>query len=320
MPRYVNPHTKNIKKRLGDIVKWQLGGFNDALPPPRAPAAFSYPNEKVEVETSMPMVTWINHSTFMISIFGINIITDPIWSNRCSPVPFIGPKRQHEPGIAIEDLPEIHMVLVSHDHYDHLDLKSVKKLHARFPNILWIIPKGLKKWFQKRGITNYSEHSWWQESMHNIQGREFVITATPCQHFSGRFFWHSNNTLWCSYVVKCKHQEKLKHFYFVGDTGYNERDFNAVGERFPDIDLSLIPIGTYVPHEFMAPVHIDPDCAVKIHQEVGSKMSVGMHWLTFKLSAEGLMQPPYDLFLSLQEANISPSSFRVLEPGQTINW
>ncbi|MBI5273477.1 MAG: MBL fold metallo-hydrolase [Chlamydiales bacterium] len=319
---YNNPHTNNIKKRVVDIVKWQLGVFQDALPPPQSPKSFEYPNQKEEIDPSKPQVVWINHSTFLISVYGMNILTDPIWSNRCSPVPFIGPKRMHAPAIKIEDLPEIHMVLVSHDHYDHLDKKSVDKLHERFPSIRWIVPKGLKPWFLKRGISNVAEHAWWQESLFSFEvgNLELVITAVPCQHFSGRLFWHSNNTLWCSYVVKFKKDRKVKYLYFVGDTGYNDYDFKTIGEHFPQIDLSLIPIGTYVPHEFMAPVHIDPEKAVKIHQEVKSKLSVGMHWKTFKLSSEGMMQPPYDLYLSLKEENINPRCFRVIDPGQAINW
>lgn len=320
--QYNNPHSKDIKKKLSDIVKWQLGGYNDPTPRPRIPDGFTYPNPQEKVRADLPQVVWINHSTFMISIHGMNIITDPIWSNRCSPIPFLGPKRHHRPGIEIKNLPEIHMVLVSHDHYDHLDRKSVDKLHKRFPHIRWIIPKGLKNWFYRRGIMNVEENSWWKETLYSFEptGMELEITAVPCQHFSGRCFWHSNNTLWCGYVVKFKKDSDIKHLYFVGDTGYNEHDFKQIGKRFPQIDLSLIPIGTYVPYEFMAPVHISPEKAVAIHEDVHSKLSVGMHWKTFKLSGEGMDQPPYDLFLSLEKKNINPMSFRVIEPGQFINW
>lgn len=319
---YDNPHAKDTKKKLRDIIKWQLGGFNDGQPFERVPKDFVYPNPLEKPDDSKPLVSWINHSSFFISIRGMNILTDPIWSNRCSPVPFFGPKRRHPPGIAIDELPEIHMVLISHDHYDHLDKKTIIKLHQRFPNIRWVLPKGLGKWFEKRGITNYSEHLWWQESLFSFEpgNLELVITAVPCQHFSGRYFWHGNSTLWCSYVVRFSHKEETKYLYFVGDTGYNDHDFRKIGNRFPNIDLSLIPIGTYVPHEFMAPVHIDPVRAVDIHQQVKSKLSIGMHWKTFKLSSEGMEQPPYDLYKELKKRNINPLCFRAIHPGQFINW
>lgn len=321
--RFFNPHVKDIKKRLRDIVWWQFGGFKDSMPPPTPPKDFSYPNPVVEVDEGAPKVTWINHCTFLIEIDGVRIITDPIWGKRCSPFSFFGPKRLHAPAIEIEDLPEIDMVLVSHDHYDHLDRKSVDRLNKRFPLARWCVPTGLMKWFHRRGVGNVCEHQWWQHSLFRCadSNLEITVTAVPAQHFSGRGGWHQNTTLWCGFVVEFKRgDKKSKRLYFCGDTGYNPVDFKRIGERFSGFDLSLIPIGTYVPHEFMAPVHIDPEHAVKIHQDVGSSLTVGMHWKTFCLSSEGMEQPPYDLFLSMEEAGLSPLHFRAIDPGQTINW
>jgi len=316
-------HTKDIKKSLLDIVLWQCGYFNDKDTRPKPPAEFSYPKPLIEVEEREPTVNWINHSTFLVSVDGVNILTDPIWGERCSPVPFIGPKRRHPPSISIEDLPHIHVVIVSHDHYDHLCRASVKKLHARFPHILWITPKGLKPWFAKFGITNVYEHEWWEHSTHHfdLEGIEISFTAVQSQHFSGRLGWHSNKTGWAGFVAefgrKCGNHKRL---YFVGDTGYNKQDFKKIGERFESMDLSLIPIGTYVPYEFMAPVHICPEHAVDIHTDVGSKLSVGMHWKTFKLSSEGMDQPPFDLYREMEKRNMNPHKFLPLEPGEKMNW
>ncbi|MCI5051798.1 MAG: MBL fold metallo-hydrolase [Simkaniaceae bacterium] len=319
--RYKNPHVKDIKKRLVDIVWWQVGGYKDALPPPRPPKGFSYPNPSERLDEMEPQITWINHCTFLIEVDGFRILTDPIWGKRCSPFRFFGPKRHHAPAISIEDLPEIDACVVSHDHYDHLCSKSVKKLKERFPNMLWLVPVGLERWFHRRGIYNVNEHHWWQHSVVDSKALKITATAVPCQHFSGRGGWHQNNTLWAGWVLDFKRgNKKSKRLYFVGDTGYNPVDFKRIGDRFSDIDLSLIPIGTYVPHEFMAPVHIDPDKAVQIHKDVKSKLSLGMHWKTFCLSGEGMEQPPYDLYLSLAESNINPLAFRVVDPGQTINW
>jgi len=321
--QFKNPHAGDIKKTLWDILLWQIGGFRDSLPPPVPPKDFVYPNPRANLNTEEPMVHWVNHCTFLLSIDGVNILTDPIWSKRCSPVPFFGPKRCHQPSIALNKLPPIHMVLISHDHYDHLDDYTVCYLNKKFPDIEWVVPKGLKSWFKKRGMKRVTEHLWWQQSEYHPKenGPLFQVTAVPTQHFSGRSGWHSNETLWVGYMVDVKRLNgEEKRFYFVGDTGYNDVDFKKIGEQFDSIDLSMIPIGTYVPHDFMSPVHISPDRAVAIHKEVNSKLSVGMHWKTFKLSSEGMEQPPYDLFLALKEENLNPLHFRVLSPGQEINW
>ena len=321
--RFYNPYISNVKKGVWDVILWQLGSYNDPMPPPRPPKDFSYPNNKLCLLKNKPKVTWINHSTFYLDVDGMGILTDPIFSKRCSPLPFVGPKRLHPPGIQIDNLPEIHFVIVSHDHYDHLDKASVKKLNRRFPNCNWVVPKGVGNWLQRQGVKNFHEHSWWEERLatNPVSNCQITFTAVPSQHFSGRCAWHSNGTLWAGWVVDFKLKDGTsKRLYFVGDTGYNPWDFKKIGERFSYMDLSLIPIGTYVPHEFMAPVHIDPEKAVRIHAEVNSKLSVGMHWKTFRLSSEDIEQPPYDLYLSLLEKNINPQTFRVINPGQTINW
>lgn len=316
-----NPYIRDVKKSLLDIILWQCGYYNERESRPKPPEHFQYPRPKKLLKPSEPTVNWINHSTFLISVDGINILTDPIWGKRCSPVPFIGPKRRHPPALPIERLPQIHAVCVSHDHYDHLCRKSVKQLHRRFPNTLWMVPQGLKKWFLKFGITRVIEHEWWEQSTHMLEGIEVTFSSVPAQHFSGRMGWHSNTTGWSGWVVEFKRlSRENKRFYFVGDTGYNERDFKRIGERFGHMDLSLIPIGTYIPMEFMAPVHICPTRAVDIHLEVNSRLSIGMHWKTFKLSSEGMRQPPYDLYREMERRNLNPHHFLPLEPGEAFNW
>ncbi|MCH9631675.1 MAG: hypothetical protein S4CHLAM37_17000 [Chlamydiia bacterium] len=216
------------------------------------------------------------------------------------------------------------MVLVSHDHYDHLDRSTIKEIVAHNPNVLFIVPKGLKKWFEKRGITNIHELSWWESSFAHFPEQNDLsiqITAVPSQHFSGRGILNKNKTLWCGFVVKFYESGVLqKTMYFVGDTGYNPYDFKNIGEVFGSFDLSLIPIGTYLPYSFMAPVHICPEKAVKIHMEVNSKLSIGMHWKTFKLSEEMQHQPPFDLYQNMLDNKLDPLRFRAIDPGQSINW
>ena len=319
--RFVNPHIKRAKRSLIDIALWQLGFYNDQRRIKECPETFRYPNSKRKLREGSPTVTWINHCTFLVSVGKLNLLTDPIWSERCSPFSFLGPKRRHEAPLALENLPDIDIVLISHDHYDHLDKRTVMELQRRNPGITWVVPLGVKKRLQRMGMRHIIEMEWWQEIHLGIKGEEVVLTAVPSQHFSGRGLFDKNTTLWAGYVVDFVRPSKQeKRLYFVGDTGYNPKDFKKIGEEFGEIDLSLIPIGTYVPARFMAPVHICPKRAAAIHEEVGSLLSVGMHWKTFRLSSEGMEQPPYDLYCQLKKRGIDPKTFRVLEIGQTINW
>lgn len=318
--RYQNPHIKDIRRTLFDFILWKLGYYDDKSAQKKAPEGFRYPVEAPPYDPNCDFAEWINHSTYLIRSQGVHFLTDPIWSFRCSPSRFLGPKRRHEPPKEIAELPKIDYVLISHNHYDHLDKTSVKELHRQFPDIVWIVPIGVKKWFEKQGIRKVREIDWWHDAVFTLGNAKFRITAVPTQHFSGRSMWDSNKTLWNGYVVESLEQEVCKRFYFVGDTGYNPIDFKAIGEAWPHMDLSLIPIGTYVPRKFMSPVHIEPHHSVKIHKEVNSKFSLGMHWKTFHLSDEPMHQPPFDLFSALQEEGLQPESFLPIEPGQRVNW
>lgn len=314
MGRFVNPHIDNIRRTPKDFVLWSLGYFRD-IPFQKVPDGFSYPMPDIDYLPNKPWAMWIGHSTYLISMGGKNILTDPIWSKRCSPVQFFGPKRRHPPPMPIDQLPTIHYVLISHDHYDHLDRPTVEKLFARFPHITWFVPHGVKEWFTKLGIQNVVELRWWENV---VIDSTVKVTSVPAQHFSGRKSPDLNKTLWSGYVVEDLLCSKV--LYFVGDTGYNEHDFKAIGKAFPQIDLSLIPIGAYSPRKFMAPVHVEPDHAVQIHREVGSKLSLGMHWKTFRLSEEPENQPPYDLFVAMKRAELNPHHFLAVDPGHKINW
>lgn len=322
--RYVNPHIEDTKRTLKDFLLWQLGYYNDPELPAEPPPSFAYPNPIAEHAPEKPHIAWINHSSFYVSCHGINLLTDPIFSSRCSPVAFVGPKRAHPPAIELEMLPPIHMVLISHNHYDHLDERSVKRIHARNPDVLFAVPRGVKRWFERRGIKNVIELSWWEAATIQMPHEKDVsirIRGVPTQHFSGRGLFDTDATLWCGFVVDFFGSHKLpKRLYFCGDTGYNEHDFKEIGNVCGGMDLSLIPVGTYVPKQFMSPVHIGPEEATAIHQDVRSHLSVGMHWKTFRLSGEQTHQPPYDLFLSMKEKELEPLTFRILEPGQIINW
>jgi N-acyl-phosphatidylethanolamine-hydrolysing phospholipase D len=324
---FINPHIKMTRHRFKDFLLWKIGYYDEDHGGEKISHENLIFSPKQLLEKNKPKVVWVNHSTFLISVSGVNFLTDPIWSERCSPFPFLGPKRRHDPGIALSDLPKIDFVLISHDHYDHLDTRTVLSLSQIFPHLSWFVPKGVKRWFDRHKISPVYECEWWEErefslpSCPEIRGQ---ITAVPAQHFSGRKGFDLNATLWTGWVVEITSLEKdnlkTKRCYFAGDTGYNPVDFKKIGEKFSLIDLSLIPIGSYSPRAFMEVVHVNPQDAVRIHQEVGSRLSIGMHWKTFRLSDEPLDRPPYDLYQSLLKENIDPSKFIVVRPGHAINW
>jgi N-acyl-phosphatidylethanolamine-hydrolysing phospholipase D len=313
--RFSNPYTRGAKRGFFHFLLWQAGYYNEKLSP--IPDDFVFPNTCEKIDTSKPKVTWISHSTFFIEAFNHTILVDPVWSYRCSPISFIGPRCRMPILKRWDELGPISCVLISHNHYDHLDKRTVLKLFKRDPNIMWIVPKGIKKWFAH--LLPYShwkmivELAWWEHFTY----KTLTFTSVPAQHFSGRGLFDRNKTLWMGYVIECDMRKKV---YFAGDTGYNEFDFKEIGRRFGAMDLSILPIGVYAPRQFMKPIHVNPEESILIHEEVGSRLSIGGHWGTFRLSAEELQRPPYDLYCSLEKKKISTKVFRVLQPGQTINW
>ncbi len=310
--RFANPHTEDLRRTLWHLFLWKIGRYNETAIRPAMPADFVYPAQLKPFEKNVPFAQWIGHSTYLIEIDGLTILTDPVWDSYCSPLPIKGLKRRAELPVALADLPPIDIVLISHNHYDHLDAKTVSMLHRFHPQIHWILPLGLSPWFRRKGIHSTTELGWWQ----NLIVNGCKITAVPTQHFSGRTLFDQNKTFWNGYVL----EKRGKRMYFTGDTGYNSVDFKKIGERWPSMDLSLIPIGTYVPEQFMQPVHISPREAVQIHQDVKSNLSLGMHWKTFCLSDEPLERPPFDLFLAMKEKGLPFETFLPIEIGDHVNW
>ena len=311
--RFINPHIQNIRRGIWDLILWLFGYYKEKQKRVSPPPDFKYPAQIPSFNRKHPSAVWLGHSTYLVQINDITFLTDPLFSNYCSPIPFKLLKRHHTLPLPIQELPPIDYVLISHNHFDHLDEKSVFQINSRFSNVRWLVPRGLKDWFLKRNIQNVIEFDWGQTVEFS---RDCRITAVPGQHFSGRALFDQNHTLWCGFVVECQ----KKTFYFVGDTGYNEIDFKEIGKRWSSIDLSLIPIGTYIPSRFMLTVHSGPEEAVKIHLDVHSHLSLGMHWKTFRLSEEAMNQPPYDLYLAMKDKNLSFASFLPIEPGKFINW
>ena len=256
-------------------------------------------------------LTWIGHATMLFQLHGKNILTDPQFSDRASPVQWAGPKRLVPPGISIENLPDIDIVIISHDHYDSLDTNTVRKLYSRSggDKTAFFVPLGLKEWFQKLGVTNVIEMDWWQE--HEKDGLRII--ATPMQHWGKRSPFARNEHLWASWVIMADDFR----FYFGGDTGYSPH-FNETGGRFGPFDLAALPIGAYEPRWFMKDYHINPEEAVQAHIDLRSRKSVAMHWGTFMLTDEPLDEPPIMLKKAMLEKGIPENEFLVLQHGETV--
>jgi len=239
--------------------------------------------------------TLINHATVLLQVDGVNILTDPIWSERTSPVSFMGPKRVHRPTIKFEDLPPIDVVVVSHNHYDHLDIPTLKKLSEKHsPKILVGLKNG--ELLESEGIKNFIEMDWYQK----FEYKNVKITFMPNQHWSARGLFDKFETLWGGYVVESSKGE----IYFAGDTGYG-KFFKDIKKKFSNIILSFLPIGAYEPRWFMKAAHVNPVEAVQGHIDLGSRHSVGIHFGTFQLTDEGRNEPVDALYKALEGKNIS---------------
>ncbi|XP_014850009.1 PREDICTED: N-acyl-phosphatidylethanolamine-hydrolyzing phospholipase D-like isoform X3 [Poecilia mexicana] len=255
-------------------------------------------------------VTWLGHATVLVEMEGVNILTDPIFSQRASFLQFMGPKQYRGPPCTVEQLPRIDAVLISHSHYDHLDAGSVASLNARFGGELrWFVPLGLMDWLAKMGCENVMELDWWEENC--VPGHDNVtFVCTPSQHWSKRTAWDDNRSLWSSWSVLGPNHR----FFFAGDTGYCP-SFQEIGRRFGPFDLAAIPIGAYLPRDVMKGQHVDPEEAVQIHQDLQAKQSVAIHWGTF--AYEYYLEPPVRLREALEQRGLKPESFFTLRHGES---
>ena len=301
------------EKKFSDLLKWRWERRKLDIPPPESYSFEAASNDPAFLRANRELntFTWIGHATALVQINGVNILTDPHFSLRSAPVQWAGPKRAMPPGIALDELPEIDIVLLSHDHYDSLDISSISAL-ARRPGgqrTLFAVPLKYKKWFEKRGALNVVEFDWWQS--HESGNAE--ITAVPAQHWSKRYPLSRNRTLWAGWVVEV---DEFK-FYFVGDSGYAPI-FKDIEKRFGPMDLSAIPIGAYEPRWFMKEMHMNPEEAVMTHKDVRSRQSIAVHWGTFVLTDEPLDEPPVRLREALRNEGISESDFMVLKHGETV--
>ena len=275
--------------------------------------------ERVKIETSNQWqelapdqtnyAVWVGHATYLINNGDINILTDPIFSKRASPIGFAGPKRMIPPAMQLNDLPKIDAVVVSHNHYDHFDIWSLKKLYKLNPETIFMIPVGDKKKLIKAGIKNVVEMNWWE----SLKVSNTTFHFTPVQHWSKRGLFDRNKSLWGGWFM----QTDALALYHAGDTGYSN-DFKTTYERLGAPDYSFIPIGAYDPRWFMKDSHVNPEEAVQIALDLRSPYSFGMHWGTFTLTDEPVLEPPVRLERALVDQNLEPDFFRSPKPGEIL--
>jgi len=278
---------------------------------PVSTPAISYPRAS---DTDFA-ATWIGHSTVLLQLGGLNVLTDPVFSQRAFPVQWLGPRRVVDPALPLDALPPLDIVLLSHTHYDHLDKPAVKRIAKAHPQANWIVPLGVGAYVRGWGVRDVVELDWWQETVTD----SLRVTATPARHFSARRLGDRNKSLWCGFALEVEG----KRAYFAGDTAYHP-EFGEVGARCGPFDFVMIPIGAYDPRWFMHVVHVDPEEAVQIYEDlvaphVGKPLPLmlGIHWGTFRLTDEPMEEPPRRTVARWREVGLDEDRLWIARVGET---
>ncbi len=325
---FQNRHAEFEPKGMLTVLQWQWDAARNGRPaaaarptPAVAPDLEFVHRNALAGKAMEPAATWIGHSTVLLQLAGLNVLLDPIFSERASPVPFAGPRRAQPAGLALAQLPRIDLVLISHDHYDHLDEPSVRALAAQAGGPpLFVAPLGVGQWLRQAGMARVVELDWWDTHQVPSPAGPLEIHLTPAQHWSGRTLADRMTRLWGGFALMAPDF----HVLYTGDTGYS-RDFADIRARFAPrhagaaggFDLALIPIGSYEPRWFMADQHTNPAEAVQVFLDLGAKAAIGVHWGTFSLSDEALDEPPRALAAARRAHGGAADNFEVLAIGQT---
>ncbi len=316
--RFINPWPTADTREEGGFLRWQRERRGKEMAPdptpeqlPRAEPRIAYPHAAADELR----VTWVGHASFLLQVGGLNILTDPHWSRRASPVQFAGPARFTPPGVEWDALPPIDAVLISHDHYDHLDDDTVRRLHGRFGHALrWFAPLGYREWFASRGVHNLVELDWWGEAAVDGPGGSVRVAALPCQHWTRRSPWDEREKLWASWGVWTATGRSV---YFGGDSGYFP-DYPEIRRRVGTFDALLLPVGAYDPRWFMRPVHMNPEEAVQAYTDLGVQGTmIGMHWGTWRLTDEDPLEPPRRTREAWESAGLPAEQLFLPRHGET---
>ena len=300
---YKNTNGVASDKSFGDMLKW----IRSDVVPEITKIEISSDWEEINLSEDDNYAIWIGHSTFLIKKNGVTILTDPIFSKRASPFRNIGPKRLIPPAIPLNKIPKIDVVTVSHNHYDHLDIRSLKTISKNHPDAIFLVPAGDEKLLQRKRIKNVYNFNWWE----SIEYKEFVFTFTPVQHWSKRSLFDRNKSLWGGWYIKNKDYS----IYHAGDTGYS-KDFIDTRLKLGAPKYAFIPIGAYDPEWFMAESHVNPEDAVQIMLDLEAEKAFGMHWATFTLTDEDTIEPKERLKKAVDENG--SIDFKSVSPGDVI--
>ncbi|QQR82067.1 MAG: MBL fold metallo-hydrolase [Deltaproteobacteria bacterium] len=300
---FFNPSGRG-RKKLKEVIHWSR--TRQPMPWPKWIKQDFEHQIPSKLKSHEAALTYINHDTFLIQTHTTHLITDPIFSNRASPFAFAGPHRVRPPAVSIADLPKIDIVLVTHNHYDHMDIPSLKALYKR-SKPLFVVPLRNAIYLHKAGIKNIHELDWWESLDHEVR-----ITLTPAEHWSARGFWDRNKALWGSFLI----EQNGHKIYHAGDTGYGSH-FSEIYKRLGSPTVSLLPIGAYEPRWFMKEQHMNPAEAVQAHLDLKSELSIAMHFGTFHLTDEAIDEPITHLKQAMISHKISQNHFKVLNFGET---
>ena len=301
---YKNTNGVASDKSFGDMLQW----IRSDIEPEITKIELSSDWQKLNLSEDDNYAIWIGHSTFLIKKNGVTILTDPIFSKRASPFRNIGPKRLIPPAIPLDAIPHIDIVTVSHNHYDHLDIHSLKKISKKHPEAIFLVPTGDEKLLKRKKIKNVYNFEWWE----SIEHKGFEITFTPVQHWSKRSLFDRNKSLWGGWFFNHKDYS----LYHAGDTGYS-KDFIDTKIKLGSPKYAFIPIGAYDPEWFMAESHVNPEDAVQIMLDLEAEKAFGMHWATFVLTDEDTIEPKIRLEKEIMK--YKDLDFISVSPGSIIN-
>jgi N-acyl-phosphatidylethanolamine-hydrolysing phospholipase D len=314
-----NPWPAETERSFRDFLRWrrERRGLPPQVVPPPEQLAPATPNVALPRASAAEVrITWVGHATFLLQMGRWNVLTDPVWSERASPISWTGPSRLVPPGLSFEALPPIDLVILSHDHYDHLDDPTVRRLLARHgAGLRWVVPLGLGKWLARRGAKQVIELDWWGSARVEEAADGLDVTAYPAQHWSRRRPFERSPRLWASFGLDAGAGRRV---YFGGDSGYAPI-FREIGSRAGPFDAALLPIGAYEPRWFMRGAHMDPSEAVRTYLDLGGRgRFVAMHWGTFILTDEPILEPPARTRQAWLEAGLPDADLSILRHGETL--